>query len=133
MKHQAIPVVVVSLGVALTVLSFALPAMGGRSQWTEDDETAFTAAAMQYYGSAHGHSHGDSQGHSHGHSQGSSEDMSQTDVARITDEFNQQREKFDAASSRGRLLSKLCWWSGLLLLAAGAGIVFVQQIATENG
>jgi hypothetical protein len=140
MKHQAIPVVVVCLGVVLTIASFALPALTGRAQWTEENEAEFNAAAMEYYGKAHGHSHDDSQGHAHAHShgnpQGDAQDptakVSQAEIARITDEFNKQVEKVDAASSRGRLLAKICWWSGLLLLAAGAGIVFVQNIATEG-
>ena len=119
MNYQAIPLVAILAGVVLIISSFAWAGIqSGGAVWTEADEAEYSAATEKWR--ALGHSHGPR------------DEVTQADATRITADFNEQREKFERSANRGRLLSNIFWWSGLLLLVIGAGVVFVQRMSGDE-
>ena len=135
MKHPALPLVAFSLGVALIVASYVWlgAQQGSTSAWTEADESEFNAAMTEYWvAHSNGHSHGDSASRSQDHSHGVVREFSDTEAEQAAERFNQQREKFEDAANRGRTLSFLLWWTGILLTLAGTGVVLGQRLTGES-
>ena len=127
MKHPAFPLVALSLGIALIVVSYVWlgARQGSTSAWTAEDEAEFNAAMNDYYAvESGGHSHG--QGHDHSH--GAARQFSAAEAEQAKERFDQQRRKLDDAANRGRMLSSVLWWTGTLLTFAGAGGVFAQRL-----
>lgn len=119
LQNQTLPLGALLLGVVLLITSFLTGGLGkSSSAWTAEDEAAYSAATEKWR--ALGHSHGPQ------------DTVAEAEANRITEQFEQQRQKFHSASNRGRTLSSLCWWGGLLMLAAGSGIVFVQRMMGDE-
>lgn len=126
MKHPALPVVVLFLGIGSIVMSYVWLGVrqSSTAAWTEADEAEFNAAMGDYYAQkSPGHSHGDTQAHSHGPAR----EFSSAEAEQATERFDRQRQKLQNAANRGHVLSYLFWWGGVLLTVAGAGGVFAQR------
>ena len=116
MKNPALPLIALLVGVITFVSSYVVAGLGGGASgaWTAEDEAAYSAATEKW--------------RSLGHSHGPRDDISEAEATRITQEFEQQRQKFSSASSRGKVLAAILWWGGLLLSFGGAAGVFILRL-----
>ena len=120
MKLQTLPLIALLAGVILIIMSFVWLGVrrGTGEVWSAADEAEYSAATERWR--ALGHSHDPQEG------------PSAAEAQRITEEFNAQREKFQNAEGRGRLLSSVFWYIGVLLLFLGGGGVFALRFMEED-
>lgn len=118
---RALPLVALLVGIVLIAASYAWVSVvrGSGPVWTEEDEAAYSEKTLEWR---------EKRGHSHGPRQ----DLSAQEGEKIEAEFQQQLDKFESADSRGRLMSAVLRWSGMLFCVAGAAGVFVLRMMDEN-